>query len=93
MAIFCPTRVICKKTRENIRELRSLTQQAKVELCRVCPNYTPGITIQITLQRTSVSSAGHSYPYPELLEVLYASATIPGTSVSLNTSVPYPGFL
>ena len=28
---------------------------------------TPGIT----LQRTSVSSVGHSYPYPELLEVLY----------------------
>ena len=25
----------------------------------------------ITLQRTPVSSVGHSYPYPELLEVLY----------------------
>ena len=31
----------------------------------------PGvINAGITLQRTSVSSAGHSYPYPELLEVL-----------------------
>ena len=29
--------------------------------------FTPGIT----LQRTSVSSVGHSYPYQELLEVLY----------------------
>ena len=28
------------------------------------------ITPGITLQRTSVSSVGHSYPYPELLEVL-----------------------
>ena len=42
---------------------------------------------------TFVSSVGHSYPYPELLQVLYASATntrgtgtvfsyLPGTSVS-----------
>ena len=29
--------------------------------------FTPGIT----LQRTSVSSVGHSYPYPGLLEVMY----------------------
>ena len=29
--------------------------------------FTPGIS----LQRTSLSSVGHSYPYPELLEVLY----------------------
>ena len=29
--------------------------------------FTPGITLQIT----SVTSVGHSYPYPELLEVLY----------------------
>ena len=28
--------------------------------------FTPGIT----LLRTSVSSVGHSYPYPELLEIL-----------------------
>ena len=28
--------------------------------------FTPGIT----LQRTSVSAEGHSYPYPELVEVL-----------------------
>ena len=29
--------------------------------------FTPGIT----LQRTSVSYVGHSYPYPGLLEVMY----------------------
>ena len=29
--------------------------------------FTPGITL---LQRTSGSSVGHSYPYPELLDVL-----------------------
>ena len=32
---------------------------------------TPGIT----LKKTSVSSVGHSYPYPDLLQVLYASVT------------------
>ena len=47
----------------------------------------------ITLQRTYVTSVGHSYPYPELLEVLYAGGTktrgtgaaclyLPGTSAS-----------
>ena len=51
--------------------------------------FTPGIT----LQRTSVTSVGHSYPYPELLEVLCAGVTktrgtgtaclyLPGTSGS-----------
>ena len=36
----------------------------------------PGvITPGISLQRTSVTCVGHSYPYPELLEVLYAGAT------------------
>ena len=35
----------------------------------------PGVfTAGITLQITSVICVGHSYPYPELLEVLYAGA-------------------
>ena len=33
--------------------------------------FAPGIT----LQRTSVSSVGHSYPYPELVEILYGIHT------------------
>ena len=38
---------------------------------------TPGaIAPGITLQRTSLSSVGHSYPYPELLEVLYDTETL-----------------
>ena len=54
----------------------------------------PGVFIPgITLQRTSVTSVRHSYPYPELLELVYAGATktrgagtaclyLPGTSGS-----------
>ena len=58
---------------------------SKVVLCRVRTNrtHTPGITLQIRIfckfcrafipvPGTSVSSVGHSYPYPELLAVLYA---------------------
>ena len=52
--------------------------------------YLPGFLL---VPGTSVSFVGHSYPYPELLQVLYASATntqgtgkafsyLPGTSVS-----------
>ena len=33
--------------------------------------FTPGIT----LQRTSVSSLGHSYPYPEILNIMYGIHT------------------
>ena len=42
-------------------------------LCSVGYTQTiPGVfTPSITLRRTSVSSVGYSYPYPELLEVLY----------------------
>ena len=39
----------------------------QVAFSRVLTNRTRGIT----LQRTSVSSVRHSYPYPELLEILY----------------------
>ena len=62
--------------------------------------FTPGIT----LQRISITSAGHSYPYPELLEVLHAGAAktrgtgtacvyLPGSSGSSvrpchNTTIP-----
>ena len=40
---------------------------------------------------TCVTSVGHSYQYPELLYVLYARVTIPGTSRSSGRlSYPYP---
>ena len=40
------------------------------------PQTIPGVdTPGITLQKTSVSSVGHSYPYPDHLQVLYASVT------------------
>ena len=45
--------------------------------------YTPGIT----LQRTPVSSVGHSYPYPELLEVLYDIYTRTRNFGKLSTPV------
>ena len=85
---------------------------SKVVFCRVRTNRTRGIypgylnltrvfTPVITLQRTSVGSVGHPYPYPELLEVLYGIhtctrnfwkfctpvATIPGVRVQ---NVLYP---
>ena len=51
------------------------------ELCMTCiPPLVPG---------TSVSSVRRSYPYPELLQVLYARAKIPGISVS-SVTLPYP---
>ena len=48
----------------------------------------------ITLQKTPGRFVRHSYPYPELPEVLYARATIPGVRVQhvlypLGTSVSY----
>ena len=46
--------------------------------------FTPGIT----LQRTSVSSVGHSYPYPELLKVLYDSHTRTRNFWKFCTPVP-----
>ena len=49
----------------------------------------PGIFIQgITLQRTSVSSVGHSYPYPELLEVVYDIHTRTRNFWKFGTPVP-----
>ena len=37
MTISCPTRVVCKKTRENIRELRFLIQYAnEIGIFSVC---------------------------------------------------------
>ena len=46
---------------------------SKVVFSRVRTKHTRGIYPGITLQRTSVSSVGHSYSYPELVEVLYGS--------------------
>ena len=43
----------------------------EVGFCRVRTNHTSWGIYPGYLQRTSVSSVGHSYPYPELLEVLY----------------------
>ena len=49
----------------------------------------PGIyTSGITLQRTSVSSAGHLYPYPELRKVLYDIPTRARNFWKFCTSVP-----
>ena len=69
-------------------------------------NHTRGIYQGITLQRTSVSCVRHSYPYPELLYVLYARGHntrgtgaaiiyLPGTYVSSVRPSPvaqYPGY-
>ena len=66
----------------------------KVVFCRVRTNHTRGMvfTPGITLQRTSVSSEGHSYPYPELREVLYDIHTVPESSGSSVRPWPqYPG--
>ena len=48
--------------------LNKLARLRSVGYVQTIPEvFTPGIT----LQRTSVSSEGHSYPYPKVLEVLY----------------------
>ena len=49
----------------------------------------PGVdTPGISLQKTSVSSVGHSYPYPELLDVLYDSYTHTRNFCEFCTPVP-----
>ena len=78
-----------------------------VVFCRVRTNHARVFTPGITLQRTSVSSVGHSYPYPELLGVLYDIHTrtrkfwkfcttfipVPGTSGNYVRPWPqYPGY-
>ena len=70
---------------------------SKVGFCRVRTNHTRGIypgyyptkkfcefcRTFIPVPGTSGSYVRHSYPYPELLEVLYASATnTRGTAIS-----------
>ena len=47
----------------------------------------------LPVHRTSVSTVRHSYPYPELLWVLYARTTIHGTSwSSVRCLYRYPNF-
>ena len=59
-----------------VRERRKTKYNKRLKFPRVCSvghsQTVPGVfSPGIPLQRPSVSSAGHSYPYPELLEVLY----------------------
>ena len=50
--------------------------------------FNPMTTLGITLERTSVSSVGHSYRYPELLEVLYDIHTRTRNFWKLCTPLP-----
>ena len=55
---------------------------------RVRRHHTRDITPGITLRRTSLSSVGQSYAYPELLEVLYDSHTCTRNFWKFCTPVP-----
>ena len=80
----------------------------KVVFCRVLTKRTEGIYPGIILQRSYVKSVGHSYPYPELLEVLYDIPThtrnfwkfytpvptiLETSGSSVRTPCPYPELL
>ena len=65
--------------------------------CELCKIYIPA-------PGTSVSFVRHSYPFPKLVQVLYARATIPGVRVQYSytypelcefhkASIPYPELL
>ena len=83
--MYNPTR-----TRNVCEFVTTFTPVPELSILVLTVVYTPNHT----LQRTSVTSVGHSYPYPELLEVLYARATIPGSSGSfVRLSYPYPELL
>ena len=78
--------------------LRKFVFQIKCNFTRLCSvgcvQTVPGVfTPGITLQRTSVSSVGHSYPYPELLEILYDIHTCTRNFWKFCMPAPqYPGY-
>ena len=51
-------------------------------------NFCEFCTASIPVPGTSVGSVRHSYPYPKLLQVLYARATIPGVRVQHSYTYP-----
>ena len=66
-------------------EIDKLSRPCSVGYTQTIPGvFTPGITLKIT----SVSSVGHSYPYPELLEVKYDSHTRTRNFWKFCTTVP-----
>ena len=70
-----PLSVCCSDPRHSVMYNKKVHVHV-VNISRLCSvgysQTVPGVfTPGITLRRTSVSSVGHSYPYPELLEVLY----------------------
>ena len=72
-------------------------RSTKKEYSRLCSvgyvQTIPGVfSPGIALQRNSVSSVGYSYPYPELLDVPCARATIPGVRVHTAYFVPTRNF-